>query len=128
MTTADLDGLTKLRHYDLTIVAAGKGDLVGVFDRDPQRSVYTAPQRGLAVAYVHGMTPDPLWPVPHVSFNGGMRKRLSRQVAARWCCSSVVPARPAWRCGARDQRRAPSPLGHGNSRPPAPWSIAIARR
>ncbi|MBQ0905427.1 styrene monooxygenase/indole monooxygenase family protein [Micromonospora sp. U21] len=69
VTTADLDGLTKLRRYDLTIVAAGKGDLVGVFDRDPQRSVYTAPQRGLAVAYVHGMTPDPLWPVPHVSFN-----------------------------------------------------------
>jgi len=69
VTTADLDGLTKLRRYDLAIVAAGKGDLVGVFDRDPQRSVYTAPQRGLAVAYVHGMTPDPLWPVPHVSFN-----------------------------------------------------------
>ncbi|MGW3809959.1 styrene monooxygenase/indole monooxygenase family protein [Micromonospora sp. NPDC005113] len=69
VTTADLDGLTKLRRYDLTIVAAGKGDLVGVFDRDPQRSVYTAPQRGLAVAYVHGMTPDPLWRVPHVSFN-----------------------------------------------------------
>ncbi|MEU4778039.1 styrene monooxygenase/indole monooxygenase family protein [Micromonospora sp. NPDC023633] len=69
VTTADLDGLTRLGRYDLTIVAAGKGDLVGVFDRDPQRSVYTAPQRGLAVAYVHGMTPDPLWPVPHVSFN-----------------------------------------------------------
>jgi hypothetical protein len=69
VTTADLDGLTRLGRYDLTIVAAGKGDLVGVFDRDPQRSVYAAPQRGLAVAYVHGMTPDPLWPVPHVSFN-----------------------------------------------------------
>ncbi|MEH0841220.1 styrene monooxygenase/indole monooxygenase family protein [Micromonospora sp. CPCC 205711] len=69
VTTADLDGLTRLSRYDLTIVAAGKGDLVGVFDRDPQRSVHTAPQRGLAVAYVYGMTPDPLWPVPHVSFN-----------------------------------------------------------
>ncbi|SCG69108.1 styrene monooxygenase/indole monooxygenase family protein [Micromonospora inositola] len=69
VTTADLDGLTRLGRYDLTVVAAGKGDLVGVFDRDPQRSVYDAPQRGLAVAYVHGMTPDPLWPVPHVSFN-----------------------------------------------------------
>ncbi|MBY8874220.1 FAD-binding oxidoreductase [Micromonospora sp. PLK6-60] len=69
VTTADLDGLTRLGRYDLTIVAAGKGDLVGVFDRDPQRSVHTAPQRGLAVAYVHGMAPDPLLPVPHVSFN-----------------------------------------------------------
>ncbi|MGN9806373.1 styrene monooxygenase/indole monooxygenase family protein [Micromonospora sp. L32] len=69
VTTADLDGLTRLGRYDLTVVAAGKGDLVGVFDRDPQRSVYATPQRGLAVAYVHGMTPDPLWPQPHVSFN-----------------------------------------------------------
>ncbi|MGW5672888.1 styrene monooxygenase/indole monooxygenase family protein [Micromonospora sp. NPDC003776] len=69
VTTADLDGLTRLGRYDLTVVAAGKGDLVGVFDRDPQRSVYDTPQRGLAVAYVHGMTPDPLLPVPHVSFN-----------------------------------------------------------
>ncbi|WP_406045250.1 FAD-binding oxidoreductase [Micromonospora sp. NBC_00898] len=69
VTTADLDGLTRLGRYDLTVVAAGKGDLVGVFDRDPQRSVHTAPQRGLAVAYVHGMTPDPLLPAPHVSFN-----------------------------------------------------------
>ncbi|MET8835964.1 styrene monooxygenase/indole monooxygenase family protein [Micromonospora sp. NPDC004540] len=69
VTTSDLDGLARLGRYDLTVVAAGKGDLVGVFDRDPARSVYDAPQRGLAVAYVHGMTPDPLLPVPHVSFN-----------------------------------------------------------
>ncbi|SDZ39944.1 2-polyprenyl-6-methoxyphenol hydroxylase [Micromonospora pattaloongensis] len=69
VTTSDLDGLTSLGRYDLTVVAAGKGELVSVFDRDPARSPYTTPQRGLAVAYVHGMTPDPLWPVPHVSFN-----------------------------------------------------------
>ncbi|MFE9692125.1 styrene monooxygenase/indole monooxygenase family protein [Micromonospora sp. NPDC005806] len=69
VTTSDLDGLTRLGRYDLTVVAAGKGDLVGAFDRDPERSVYDAPQRGLAVAYVHGMTPDPLLPVPHVGFN-----------------------------------------------------------
>jgi hypothetical protein len=69
VTTSDLDGLTTLGRYDLTIVAAGKGDLVGAFDRDPARSPYTAPQRGLAVAYVHGMTPDPAWPVHQVSFN-----------------------------------------------------------
>ncbi|MFC4147362.1 styrene monooxygenase/indole monooxygenase family protein [Micromonospora mangrovi] len=69
VTTADLDGLTRLGRYDLTVVAAGKSELVGVFDRDPHRSAYAAPQRGLAVAYVHGMAPDPLWPAPHVSFN-----------------------------------------------------------
>jgi hypothetical protein len=69
VTTSDLDGLAALGRYDLTIVAAGKGDLVSAFDRDPSRSVYTVPQRGLAVTYVHGMTPDPLYPAPHVSFN-----------------------------------------------------------
>lgn len=69
VTTSDLDGLAALGRYDLTIVAAGKGDLVSAFDRDPRRSPYTTPQRGLAVAYVHGMTPDPTYPVPHVGFN-----------------------------------------------------------
>jgi 2-polyprenyl-6-methoxyphenol hydroxylase-like FAD-dependent oxidoreductase len=69
VTTADLDGLTRLGRYDLTVVAAGKGELVSVFDRDPSRSPYDTPQRGLAVAYVHGMDPDPLWPVCNVGFN-----------------------------------------------------------
>jgi hypothetical protein len=69
VTTSDLDGLARLGRYDLTIVAAGKGELVSVFDRDPSRSVYSAPQRGLAVAYVHGLAPDPLWPAPNVGFN-----------------------------------------------------------
>jgi Styrene monooxygenase A putative substrate binding domain len=69
VTTADLDGLTRIGRYDLTIVAAGKGELVGVFDRDESRSVYQTPQRGLAVAYVHGLAPDPQWPVPNVGFN-----------------------------------------------------------
>jgi hypothetical protein len=69
VTTSDLDGLTTLRRYDLTIVAAGKSDLVSAFDRDPARSPYTAPQRGLAVAYVHGLELDPLFPVPNIGFN-----------------------------------------------------------
>jgi hypothetical protein len=69
VTTSDLDGLTTLGRYDLTVVAAGKGDLVSAFDRDPARSPYTAPQRGLAVSYVHGLELDPLYPVPHVGFN-----------------------------------------------------------
>jgi glycine/D-amino acid oxidase-like deaminating enzyme len=56
-------------RHDLTVVAAGKGDLVDVFDRDPARSAYDAPQRGLAVAYVHGLAPDPEFPAPHVGFN-----------------------------------------------------------
>ncbi|WP_436527255.1 styrene monooxygenase/indole monooxygenase family protein [Actinoplanes sp. HUAS TT8] len=68
-TTQDLDAITQIGRYDLTIVAAGKGDLVAMFDRDPDRSPYTEPQRGLAVAYVHGLEPDPEWPEPHVGFH-----------------------------------------------------------
>jgi hypothetical protein len=59
-TVTDLDRLGA--RYDLTIIAAGKGDLVAMFDRDPARSPYTEPQRALALAYVHGMTPRPEHP------------------------------------------------------------------
>lgn len=54
-TVSDLDQLASL--YDLTLVAAGKGEITALFDRDPQRSPYDAPQRALALAYVHGMAP-----------------------------------------------------------------------
>jgi hypothetical protein len=69
VTTQDLDALTQLGRYDLAVVAAGKGDLVAMFDRDDERSVFSTPQRGLAVAYVHGLAPDPMWPVPNVGFH-----------------------------------------------------------
>ncbi|MCI2416633.1 FAD-binding oxidoreductase [Saccharopolyspora sp. K220] len=42
------------RDYDLVVVAAGRGPLAELFERDPSRSPYTAPQRALAAAYVHG--------------------------------------------------------------------------
>jgi flavin-dependent dehydrogenase len=57
VTVSDLDRLIPL--YDLTIVAAGKGELVAMFGRDPDRSPYTEPQRSLGVAYVHGMERRP---------------------------------------------------------------------
>ena len=63
VTTADLDALTA--RYDLTIVSAGKGELVGLFDRDPSRSPYTSPQRALSLAYVHGLAPRPEHPDQH---------------------------------------------------------------
>ena len=59
-TVTDLDKL--VGRFDLTIVAAGKGELVAQFDRDPDRSPYTEPQRALAVAYVHSMAPRPEHP------------------------------------------------------------------
>ncbi len=66
VTTADLDGLTKL--YDLVVVAAGRGELVELFDRDPARSPHTTPQRSLSVVYVHGMAPRE-HQATHVGFN-----------------------------------------------------------
>ncbi|WP_232665197.1 styrene monooxygenase/indole monooxygenase family protein [Pseudonocardia sp. TRM90224] len=59
-TTADLDKLTEL--YDLVVVAAGKGELVQLFDRNPDRSPYERPQRALSLAYVHGLAPRPEHP------------------------------------------------------------------
>lgn len=53
VTVSDLDRLVP--RYDLAIVAAGKGELVNMFARDPSRSPYTEPQRSLAVAYVNGV-------------------------------------------------------------------------
>ncbi|MEU8890748.1 styrene monooxygenase/indole monooxygenase family protein [Streptomyces sp. NPDC048442] len=57
---SDLDFFS--RTYDLVLVSAGKGELVQLFGRDADRSPYDAPQRALAVAYVHGMGPRPEHP------------------------------------------------------------------
>ncbi len=57
VTVSDLDRLTP--RYDLTIVAAGRGELVNLFRRNASLSPYTAPQRALAVVYVHGVLPRP---------------------------------------------------------------------
>lgn len=54
---SDLDYFS--RTYDLVLVAAGKGELVSMFDRDAARSPYRRPQRALAVAYVHGLDQGP---------------------------------------------------------------------
>jgi hypothetical protein len=62
VTTNELDDLCA--RYDLVIIAAGKGELVGLFDRDPARSSlnptrepFSSPQRILSLAYVHGLRP-----------------------------------------------------------------------
>ncbi|ROQ95847.1 2-polyprenyl-6-methoxyphenol hydroxylase-like FAD-dependent oxidoreductase [Streptomyces sp. 2132.2] len=59
-SVADLDFFS--RTYDLVLVAAGKGELVSLFGRDAARSPYEAPQRTLAVSYVHGLEPRPEHP------------------------------------------------------------------
>ncbi|MFJ3901112.1 styrene monooxygenase/indole monooxygenase family protein [Streptomyces sp. NPDC090025] len=60
VSVGDLDYFA--RGYDLVLVAAGKGELVGMFGRDAARSPYSAPQRALAVSYVHGLGPRPEHP------------------------------------------------------------------
>ncbi|NBM18598.1 styrene monooxygenase/indole monooxygenase family protein [Streptomyces sp. GC420] len=57
---SDLDYFS--RTYDLVLVAAGKGELVSMFERDASRSPFDTPQRALAVAYVHGLGPRPEHP------------------------------------------------------------------
>ncbi|MEE1927605.1 styrene monooxygenase/indole monooxygenase family protein [Streptomyces sp. TRM 70351] len=57
---SDLDYFA--RTYDLVLVSAGKGELVSMFARDAARSPYDAPQRALAVSYVHGLGPRPEHP------------------------------------------------------------------
>ncbi|MCP2329777.1 styrene monooxygenase/indole monooxygenase family protein [Actinoalloteichus caeruleus] len=60
VSLSDLDSLTVM--FDLTVVAAGKGELVDLFDRDAARSCHTSTQRALSVVYVHGLGPRPEHP------------------------------------------------------------------
>jgi hypothetical protein len=54
---ADLDGLAE--QHELVCVAAGRGGLAELFERDPARSRYAEPQRQLALLVLHGVRP---WP------------------------------------------------------------------
>ena len=53
----DLERYTQ--EHELVIVAAGKGEIVRLFERDAERSPYEQPMRALALTYVTGMTPRP---------------------------------------------------------------------
>ena len=56
-------GADDLERYagenDLVVVAAGKGEIVRLFERNGERSPYDRPMRALALTYVTGMTPRP---------------------------------------------------------------------
>jgi 2-polyprenyl-6-methoxyphenol hydroxylase-like FAD-dependent oxidoreductase len=67
LVEAGVEELEKLaENHDLVVVAAGKGAIASMFERDPERSPYDAPQRSLALTYVTGMSPHDL--VQGVSF------------------------------------------------------------
>jgi hypothetical protein len=55
--TGDLERYA--RDSDLVVVAAGKGEIAGLFARDGEKSPFATPQRALALTYVTGMTPRP---------------------------------------------------------------------
>ncbi|MEV4217216.1 styrene monooxygenase/indole monooxygenase family protein [Nonomuraea sp. NPDC049725] len=57
VTPADLE--TYAATHDLVLVAAGKGKIASLFERDAARSPYDAPQRALALTYVTGLAPRP---------------------------------------------------------------------
>lgn len=52
VSVARLDAIAA--DHDLTIVAAGKGELGALFERDAERSVHTQPLRNVAMVTVHG--------------------------------------------------------------------------
>ncbi len=57
---ASVDDLERYaRESDLVVVAAGKGEIAGMFTRDDEKSVFDKPQRALALTYVTGMVPRP---------------------------------------------------------------------
>ena len=58
---------TLAQSHDLVILAAGKGEVVKLFERDAARSQFDKPQRALALTYVHGLAPTPDY--SRVSFN-----------------------------------------------------------
>lgn len=62
---AELEALAAT--HDLTVVAAGKGEVTRLFERDAARSSYDRPQRALALTYVRGMVPRT--PFSRVCFN-----------------------------------------------------------
>ncbi|NIZ11970.1 styrene monooxygenase/indole monooxygenase family protein [Phaeobacter sp. HF9A] len=68
IATADIASMeADARTSDLVIVASGKGEVGKLFERDAERSPFDAPQRALALTYVHGMTPREEYSA--VSFN-----------------------------------------------------------
>jgi 2-polyprenyl-6-methoxyphenol hydroxylase-like FAD-dependent oxidoreductase len=62
---AELEALAD--SHDLVILAAGKGEVVKLFERDAGRSPFHQPQRALALTYVHGLAETPEF--SRVAFN-----------------------------------------------------------
>jgi hypothetical protein len=84
--TSDLAGLAPM--YDLTLIAAGKGEIVELFDRDPARSKYEQPGRVLAAIYLNGMTE------PAEFADGSMRINVAPGIGEVFTMTAVTMAGP----------------------------------
>jgi hypothetical protein len=62
---AELEQLSA--SHDMVLLAAGKGEIVNLFEKDTERTQFQQPQRALSLTYVKGMTP--MSPFSRVSFN-----------------------------------------------------------
>ena len=97
--TSDLAGLAPM--YDLTIIAAGKGEIVELFDRDAERSLYTRPagtwprSTSTAIAIPEGVT-EPRMRVQPAARRGRVlpHARLSRSPGLRRAARRGHPRRP----------------------------------
>lgn len=65
--TSDLAGLAPM--YDLTVIAAGKGEIVEMFDTDRGKTRYTKPMRHLAAIYLDGVAVPRGAPHPRMRVN-----------------------------------------------------------
>ena len=84
--TSDLAGLAPM--YDLTLIAAGKGEIVELFDRDPVRSKYEQPGRVLSAIYLQGMEEAPEFR------NGSMRINVAPGVGELFTIPGLTMAGP----------------------------------
>lgn len=64
---SDLAGLVPM--YDLTVIAAGKGEITELFARDASRSPYTRPARHLSAIYLDGVAAPEGVPHPRMRVN-----------------------------------------------------------
>ncbi|MDE2411539.1 MAG: FAD-binding oxidoreductase [Sphingomonadales bacterium] len=75
---ADIATLERLAAaHDLLVVASGKGEIGRLFERNPERSPFTQPQRVLALTYVDRFRPRPGKPAICININPGIGEFVS---------------------------------------------------
>lgn len=89
MSVADVDSAAA--EHDLTIVATGKGELSGIFERDAARSTHSRPARSLALFTVTGVEE---W--SHLSFHPAKFTLVGSDGEIFWIPFHDKTAGPCW--------------------------------